>query len=180
MRPIHHVGHRQTQVPGQGRRRNITVYFGRQMLRSSSSQREILTLLHAAPRRVKSYFDSWKVPSAPNHQPLDTCTLLQTLRRARRHKTNRSIRQKEQTIFFSLSSKQVTELHERPTKVLPDSTCLSLCYYLPLRAGIETRMFYSVQRDEVYCKIRCPLERLQREAVSLVATLSAKLTCSVL
>ncbi len=27
-------------------------------------------------------------------------------------------------------------------------------------------MFYSVQRDEVYCKIRCPLERLQREAVS--------------
>ncbi|CAM9468938.1 unnamed protein product [Pylaiella littoralis] len=30
--------------------------------------------------------------------------------------------------------------------------------------GIETRMFYSVQRDEVYCKIRCPLERLQREA----------------
>ncbi|CAM9104726.1 unnamed protein product [Ectocarpus sp. 13 AM-2016] len=30
--------------------------------------------------------------------------------------------------------------------------------------GIGTRMFYSVQRDEVYCKIRCPLERLQREA----------------
>ncbi|CAM9243719.1 unnamed protein product [Hapterophycus canaliculatus] len=30
--------------------------------------------------------------------------------------------------------------------------------------GIETRMFYSVQRDEVYCKIRCPLERLKREA----------------
>lgn len=28
-------------------------------------------------------------------------------------------------------------------------------------------MFYSVQRDEVYCKIRCPLERLEREAVSL-------------
>ena len=27
-------------------------------------------------------------------------------------------------------------------------------------------MFYSVQRDEVYCKIRCPLERLEREAVS--------------
>lgn len=65
-----------------------------------------------------------------------------------------------------------------PLKV--DSTCVSLCYLLPLRAGIETRMFYSVQRDEVYCKIRCPLERLQREAVSLVATLSAKLACSVL
>lgn len=30
-------------------------------------------------------------------------------------------------------------------------------------------MFYSVQRDEVYCKIRCPLERLKREAVSLAA-----------
>lgn len=27
-------------------------------------------------------------------------------------------------------------------------------------------MFYSARRDEVYCKIRCPLERLEREAVS--------------
>lgn len=62
----------------------------------------------------------------------------------------------------------------------PETTCLSLYYLLPVRAGIETRMFYSVQRDEVYCKIRCPLERLQREAVSLVATFSVKLTCSVL
>lgn len=38
-------------------------------------------------------------------------------------------------------------------------------------AGIETRMFYSVQRDEVYCKIRCPLERLEHEAVSVSAGL---------
>jgi hypothetical protein len=30
--------------------------------------------------------------------------------------------------------------------------------------GMETRMYYSVQRDEVYCKIRCPLDRLEREA----------------
>ncbi|CAM9434451.1 unnamed protein product [Discosporangium mesarthrocarpum] len=30
--------------------------------------------------------------------------------------------------------------------------------------GLETCMYYSVQRDEVYCKIRCPLERLEREA----------------
>ncbi|CAM9653012.1 unnamed protein product, partial [Phaeothamnion confervicola] len=30
--------------------------------------------------------------------------------------------------------------------------------------GFETRMYYSVQRDEVYCKIRCPLDRLEREA----------------
>lgn len=43
-------------------------------------------------------------------------------------------------------------------------------------AGIETRMFYSVQRDEVYCKIRCPLERLQREAVSPTTWLLAKNT----
>ncbi|CAM9350095.1 unnamed protein product [Choristocarpus tenellus] len=30
--------------------------------------------------------------------------------------------------------------------------------------GLETCMYYSVQRDEVYCKIRCPLDRLGREA----------------
>jgi hypothetical protein len=31
-------------------------------------------------------------------------------------------------------------------------------------AGLQTKLFYSVQRDEVYCKIRCPLKRLEREA----------------
>ncbi len=30
--------------------------------------------------------------------------------------------------------------------------------------GIETRMYYSLQRDAIYCKIRCPLDRLSREA----------------
>ncbi|CAN0047779.1 unnamed protein product, partial [Laminaria digitata] len=40
----------------------------------------------------------------------------------------------------------------------------TLIFLAPGFPGIETRMFYSVQRDEVYCKIRCPLERLGREA----------------
>jgi len=31
-------------------------------------------------------------------------------------------------------------------------------------AGLQNRLFYSVQRDEVYCKIRCPMPRLLREA----------------
>jgi len=31
-------------------------------------------------------------------------------------------------------------------------------------AGLETSQFYSVQRDEVYCKIRCPLDRLVAQA----------------
>lgn len=31
-------------------------------------------------------------------------------------------------------------------------------------AGLETRLFYSCQHDEVYCKIRCPLRRLMLEA----------------
>mmetsp|Transcript_16737 Transcript_16737/g.28381 ORF Transcript_16737/g.28381 Transcript_16737/m.28381 type:complete len:742 (+) Transcript_16737:144-2369(+) len=31
-------------------------------------------------------------------------------------------------------------------------------------AGLENRLFYSVQRDEVYCKIRCALPRLLDEA----------------
>lgn len=30
--------------------------------------------------------------------------------------------------------------------------------------GLETRLFYSVQADEVYCKIRAPLDRLLKEA----------------
>jgi len=30
--------------------------------------------------------------------------------------------------------------------------------------GMETRLFYSVQHDEVYCKIRAPLERIMKEA----------------
>jgi hypothetical protein len=30
--------------------------------------------------------------------------------------------------------------------------------------GLETRLFYSVQVDEVYCKIRCPIDRLLKEA----------------
>lgn len=32
------------------------------------------------------------------------------------------------------------------------------------RAGLETRLFYSIQHDEVYCKIRCSLQRLMQEA----------------
>lgn len=32
------------------------------------------------------------------------------------------------------------------------------------KGGLETRLFYSCQHDEVYCKIRAPLERLMREA----------------
>jgi hypothetical protein len=31
-------------------------------------------------------------------------------------------------------------------------------------AGLETKLFYSIQNDEVYCKIRCPLKRLMLEA----------------
>lgn len=31
-------------------------------------------------------------------------------------------------------------------------------------AGLQNKLFYSVQRDEVYCKIRCPMPRLLREA----------------
>ena len=31
-------------------------------------------------------------------------------------------------------------------------------------AGLQNKLFYSVQRDEVYCKIRCPLPRLLKEA----------------
>ena len=30
--------------------------------------------------------------------------------------------------------------------------------------GLETKMYYSVQRDEVYCKIRASLGRLKNEA----------------
>jgi hypothetical protein len=30
--------------------------------------------------------------------------------------------------------------------------------------GLETRLFYSAQADEVYCKVRAPLDRLQQEA----------------
>ena len=29
-----------------------------------------------------------------------------------------------------------------------------------VQAGLDTAQFYSVQRDEVYCKIRCPLSKL--------------------
>lgn len=31
-------------------------------------------------------------------------------------------------------------------------------------AGLHTHPFYSVQRDEVYCKVRCPLKRLMEQA----------------
>ncbi|KAG5190771.1 calcium-activated chloride channel-domain-containing protein [Tribonema minus] len=30
--------------------------------------------------------------------------------------------------------------------------------------GMETRMYYNAQRDEICCKVRCPVERLQKEA----------------
>jgi hypothetical protein len=30
--------------------------------------------------------------------------------------------------------------------------------------GLEIRLFYSLQRKEVFCKIRCPLSRLQKHA----------------
>jgi anoctamin-10/anoctamin-7 len=32
------------------------------------------------------------------------------------------------------------------------------------RGGLETKLFYSVQHDEVFCKIRCPLARLKQQA----------------
>lgn len=31
-------------------------------------------------------------------------------------------------------------------------------------AGLQTKLFFSIQNDEVYCKIRCPLTRLLKEA----------------
>lgn len=31
-------------------------------------------------------------------------------------------------------------------------------------AGLETKMFFSVQKDEIYCKIRAPMSRLTKEA----------------
>eukprot|EP01035_Chromulina_nebulosa_P017170 gene17170-22686_t len=32
------------------------------------------------------------------------------------------------------------------------------------QGGIQTKLFYSVQHDEVYCKLRAPIERLEKEA----------------
>jgi len=32
------------------------------------------------------------------------------------------------------------------------------------RGGLQTYLYYSKDKDEVYCKIRCPLDRLKREA----------------
>ncbi|RYG63341.1 hypothetical protein EON64_16115 [archaeon] len=31
-------------------------------------------------------------------------------------------------------------------------------------AGLETRLFYSMSRKEVFCKVRCPLPLLERHA----------------
>ena len=32
------------------------------------------------------------------------------------------------------------------------------------KGGLQTFLFFSTSKDEVFCKIRCPLERLKREA----------------
>jgi anoctamin-10/anoctamin-7 len=42
----------------------------------------------------------------------------------------------------------------------------SLTYILDrlTAGGLEVRLFYSLQRKEIFCKIRCPLERIQRHA----------------
>jgi hypothetical protein len=39
-------------------------------------------------------------------------------------------------------------------------------------AGLHTSQFYSVQRDEVYCKIRCPRDRLVAQAVRAYSCLA--------
>jgi anoctamin-10/anoctamin-7 len=31
-------------------------------------------------------------------------------------------------------------------------------------AGLETKLFYNVKMNQVFCKIRCPLKRLMKEA----------------
>jgi hypothetical protein len=55
-----------------------------------------------------------------------------------------------------------------PTKVrlTPEQNQNSLKFILMRLsdAGLQNKLFYSVQRDEVYCKIRCALPRLLKEA----------------
>jgi len=49
-------------------------------------------------------------------------------------------------------------------------------------AGLQTKLFYSVQHDEVYCKIRCSLVRLLKEAdrVNYRLQLDPVILCNVL
>lgn len=44
-------------------------------------------------------------------------------------------------------------------------------------AGLQTKLFYSAQYDEVYCKIRAPLKRLQTEAHRIKYKLLAEPVC---
>lgn len=44
-------------------------------------------------------------------------------------------------------------------------------------SGLQTKLFYSVQKDEVYMKIRCPLGRLQKEADRINYKLPLEPTC---
>lgn len=60
----------------------------------------------------------------------------------------------------------VFNVHDADVKLTPKQEKFSLRYVINrlAEAGLQTKTFYSTQRDEVYVKIRCPLKRLQKEA----------------
>lgn len=70
------------------------------------------------------------------------------------------------TYGYSWDYCMVFNVHDAQDKLKPVQEEFSLKYVINRLAegGLQTKLFYSVQNDEIYLKIRCPLRRLQKEA----------------
>lgn len=70
------------------------------------------------------------------------------------------------TYGYSWDYVMVFKVHEADKKLTKIQNEKSVKYIINALAesGLQTKMFYSVQNDELYLKIRCPLKRLMKEA----------------
>lgn len=70
------------------------------------------------------------------------------------------------TYGYSWDYCMVFEVHDAEDRLSAKQQNKSLKYVIDRLAegGLQTKLFFSVQKDEVYLKIRAPLKRLQREA----------------
>lgn len=70
------------------------------------------------------------------------------------------------TYGYSWDYCMVFDIHDAEDKLSAVQEKYNLKYIIDQLAegGLQTKLFYSVQNDEVYLKIRAPMKRLQREA----------------
>lgn len=100
-------------------------------------------------------------------------TLSENWRKMMRERIDRALDERKlvkdtfrNTYGYSWDYCMVFEVHDAEDRLTAEQQKKSLKYVIDRLAegGLQTKLFFSAQKDEVYLKIRAPLKRLQREA----------------